>query len=88
MLARVVPATGLPATREHLPRYRDLGELEGHVAPMADDLRANLDQLFLQACQRPVLDLIGYRQRPHEVAQIVGERVKLKADGVGGEGAA
>jgi hypothetical protein len=49
---------------------------------MADDLRADLDQLFLQARQRPVLHRLGLRDRPQEVAEIVGERVKLKANGV------
>jgi hypothetical protein len=39
--------------REHLPRYRDLGHLEGDVAPVADDLGADLDQLLAQAGQRP-----------------------------------
>jgi hypothetical protein len=31
---------------------------------------------------------LGHRQRPHEVAEVIGERVKLEADGVGGEGTA
>jgi hypothetical protein len=31
---------------EHLPRHRDLGHLEGHVAAVADDLGADLDQLL------------------------------------------
>jgi hypothetical protein len=29
---------------EHLPRHRDLGHLEGDVAPVGNDLRADLDQ--------------------------------------------
>ena len=41
---------------------------------MADDLRADLDQLLFQAGQRPVLDRLGRRQRAQEVADIVGER--------------
>ncbi len=44
-----------------------------------------LDQLFLQARQRPIFDRLGRRQRAQEVAEIVSERVKLKTDGVGGE---
>jgi hypothetical protein len=40
---------------EHLPRHRDLGHLERDVAAMADDLRADLDQLLVQAGQRPRL---------------------------------
>ena len=32
--------------------------------------------------------LIGSGQRPQEIAEIVGERMKLEPDGVGGEGVA
>ena len=63
----------------------DLGHLEGDIAAVADDLRADLDQLLLQARQRPIFDRLRRRQRAQEVAEIVGERVKLKANGVGGE---
>jgi putative transposase len=55
---------------------------------VADDLRADLDQLFLEARQRPVFDRLRRRQRAQEVAEIVRQRMKLKPDGVGGEGAA
>ena len=67
------------------PRHRNLGHLEGDIAAVADDLRADLDQLLLQAGQRPVLDRLGRRQGAQEVAEIVGERVKLEPDGVGRE---
>ena len=50
-------------------------------------LRADLDQLLLQARERPVFDRLWRRQSSQEVAEIVGERVKLEADGVSGEGA-
>src|SRR6202035_5547585 len=40
---------------------------------MADDLRTDLDQLLLQAGQRPVFDRLGRRQCAQEVAEIVGE---------------
>ena len=53
---------------------------------MADDLGTNLDQLLPQAGQRPVLDRLGCRQGAQEVAEIVGQGVKLEADGIGGEG--
>ncbi len=33
----------------------DLGHLQGDIAPMAHDLRADLDQLLLKARQRPIL---------------------------------
>ena len=72
---------------EHLPRDRDLGHLERDVAPVADDLRADLDELLAQAGQRPRLRRLRHRQRAHEVAEVVGERMELEADGVGGEGA-
>jgi len=58
---------------EHLPWNGDLGHLEDEIATVADDLRADLDQLLLQARQRPVLDRLGRRQRAEEVAEIVGE---------------
>jgi hypothetical protein len=45
----------------------------------ADDLRADLDQLFLQARQRPAFDRFGRRQRAQEVAE-TDERVKLETD--------
>ena len=68
---------------EHLPWDGDLRHLEGDITAVADELSANLDQLFLQARQRPVLDRLGSRQRAQDVAEIVGERVKLKSNGVG-----
>ncbi len=55
---------------------------------MADDLRANLDQLLLQGRKRPVFDRLWRRQRTQEIAEIVGERMKLETDGVGSETAA
>jgi hypothetical protein len=55
---------------------------------VADDLRADLDELLLQACQRPVVDRFGRGQRAQKIAEVVGERVKLEANGVGGEGTA
>src|SRR5262249_32633090 len=52
---------------------------------MADDLGADLDQLLLQARQRPVFDRLWRRQRAQKVAEIVSERMKLQAHRVGGE---
>jgi hypothetical protein len=37
----------------------DLGHLKGDIASVAHHLRAHLDQLLLQARQRPVLDRLG-----------------------------
>jgi hypothetical protein len=36
---------------EHLTPHRDFGQLEGDVPAVADDLGADLDQLFAQAGQ-------------------------------------
>jgi hypothetical protein len=59
--------------------------LENDVAGVSGDLRANPDQLFLERRHRPVLDRLRRRQRAQEVAEVVGEGVKLKARGVGGK---
>jgi len=69
-------------------RHRHLGQLESGVAAMADNLRADLDELLAQAGQRSRLRGFRHRQRPHKVAQVVGQRVELEAHRVGGEGAA
>jgi len=34
---------------EHLVWHRDLGQLKGHIAAVADHLPADLDQLLVQA---------------------------------------
>jgi len=65
-------------------RNGDLGHLEGDIAGMAHDLRADLDQLFLQA-SGDQSDRLGSRQRAQEVAEIVSESVKQETDGVGRE---
>ena len=52
---------------------------------MRDDLGADLDEPLPQAGQRPVRDSLGQCERPHEVGEIVGQRMKLKPDGVGDE---
>jgi hypothetical protein len=53
------------------------GHLERDIAAVTDDLRADLHQPFLQARQRPILDRFGRRQRAQEIAEIIGERMKL-----------
>src|SRR5580700_7382661 len=73
---------------EHPSRHRDLGRLKGRVAAVTHDPGADLDKLLAQAGQRPRLRRLRHRQRPHEIAEIVGQRVELEADGVGGEGSA
>ena len=52
---------------------------------MADQPGADLDQLLPEAGERPVFDRLGRCQRAQEVAEIVGERVKLKPHGIGSE---
>jgi hypothetical protein len=73
---------------EHLSRHRDLSHLEGDVTAMADDLRADLDQLLLEAGERPRLCCFRHRQRPHEIPEIIGQHMELKTHGIGGEGTA
>jgi hypothetical protein len=55
---------------------------------VAHDFCADLDQLLLESRQRPVFDRLRRRQGSQEVAEIIGERMKLKANRVGGEGTA
>jgi hypothetical protein len=43
---------------------------------------------LLQACHRPVFDRLGRRQRAQEIAEIVGQCMKLGPDRVSGEGPA
>jgi len=50
---------------------------------VAHHLCADLDQLLLQ--QRPVLDRLRRRQRAQEIAEVVGERMKLEPHRIGGE---
>ena len=64
-----------------MPWDSDLGHLDGDIAAVAHHLRADLDQFLLQARQRPVFDRLGRRQRAQEIAEIAGERMKLKPDG-------
>jgi hypothetical protein len=52
---------------------------------MAHDLGSNFDEFFPQAGQRPLLDPLRQSQRPQEIAEIVGQRMKLKPHGVGGK---
>jgi len=93
-----LPHAGLGAARSraisdrmsanYLSRHRDLGHLEDDVAPVADNLAADLDWLLAQAGQGPSLRRLGHCQRPHEVAKVVGEGMELEADRIGREGAA
>jgi hypothetical protein len=64
------------------------GHVKRDISPVANDLRADLDQLFLQARQRPILDRLRRRQRAQKITEIVGQRMKLNADRVSRERAA
>jgi len=69
---------------EH-PCDGDLGHLEDNIAAVAHHLRADLDQLVLQTRQQPVLDRLRRRQRAQEIAEVAGERMKLKPRRIGCE---
>ena len=62
---------------EHLPGNGDLGHLKGDITAVAHDLRANLDQPFLESRQRPIFDRLRRRQRAQEIPEIVSQRMKL-----------
>ena len=49
---------------------------------VADDLRADLDQLLLQTRQRLVFDRLRCCQRSEKVAKVVGECMKLEPYGI------
>src|SRR5260221_9414397 len=70
---------------EHLSWDGDLRHLEDDIASVAHHLRADLDQLLLQARQRPVLDRLRCCKRAEKVAKIVGDSMKLEPHGVGRE---
>ena len=65
---------------EEISGNGDLGHLEANEARITDDLRADLDQLFTQRRHRPIPDRLRRRQSAHEVAEVVGQCVKLKAN--------
>jgi hypothetical protein len=79
------PVDHLKNAPEQITRHRDLRHFEGHVAPVDDELRADLHEPFPQAGQRPFLDAVRQRQHPQEVCKIVRKRVELQPHGVGGE---
>jgi hypothetical protein len=68
-----------------LPWNGDLRHLEYDIASAAHHLRADLDQLFPSSSSATSLDRLWRRQHPQEITEIVGERMKLEADGVGRE---
>ena len=65
---------------EELSRDGDLGHLEGDIVAVSDDLGTNLDELLLQADQRPAPYRLGRCQCAQEVAEVVSESMKLEPD--------
>src|SRR6516165_11478354 len=63
---------------DHLPWDCDLGHLEDNIAAVAHHLGADLDQLLLEGGQRPITHRLRRRQRAQEIAEVVGERMKLE----------
>jgi hypothetical protein len=43
-----------------------------------DDLCGDFEELQPQTPRRPILDRLGFRQIPQEIAEIAGENMKLK----------
>src|SRR5665213_2775613 len=68
--------------REQLPWDRNLGHLKGDVATVPDNLCTDLDQFLAKARERPLFNRFGYRERAKEVPEIVGECMKLQANGI------
>ena len=63
---------------KQVPGHGDFGQLERDVPTVPGHLGPDLHQFLPQRGQRPVLDLFRQGQRPHEVAQIVGQGMKLQ----------
>ena len=76
------PVDAAQDVSEQASRDCDLGHLEGYIAPVADDLAANLDQFVSQTGQRPVPHGIRQGQGSQEVAEVVGKCVKLETDSI------
>jgi hypothetical protein len=55
------PVDHLKNAPKQIAGHRDLHHLKSHVAPLGDMLRADLDELPPQACQRLFVDLIRQR---------------------------
>ena len=55
---------------------------------MADDLGADLDQLFSDAGRATKVLRTWASLGPHEVAEVVGQHMEVGGDGVGGLGEA
>ena len=65
---------------DHWAGHRDLGQLEGDGAGITHDAGPDLDQLQLQACQRPVSHGFGQIDAAQECREVVAQRVQLQPD--------
>jgi hypothetical protein len=72
---------------ENLPKERlgqvALGQLEHEVSGMSDEAPAGLEQVLLEARQRPALDGDRQDQPMHEIAEVVRDDAEHKAHLVG-----
>jgi hypothetical protein len=67
---------------EQRSRHRHLGQLEHHVAAVAHDPGADLDQLLAQDRERSMLDSSGSAKVRRKLARLVGEGMELEPYGV------
>lgn len=65
---------------DHRPRHGDLGQFERDGAGVTHDTRADLDQLELQAGQRPVCHRFGQPDMAEEDGEVVGQSMELEPD--------
>lgn len=78
---------GVEYLREQTARDHELGHLEPDRAPVADDLRADFDQLVAQGDHRPMADRLGQGQSANDVGEVVGQGMQLQSHRVGGQAA-
>ena len=65
---------------EDAARYSHLCQLECDFAGMAHNPRPDFDQTALNACERPVSDVLRQLCASQEVAELVGQGLKLEPD--------
>jgi hypothetical protein len=64
-------------SRSHRSAPQRRERQSSRIAAVAHDLGADLDQLLAQAGRRPRLRRLRHRQRPHEIAEIVGHQASV-----------
>ena len=60
--------------------YGNFGQLEDYPTSMKNYSGPGLDQLGLDAAQRPMLDCGRQSQPPQEIAQIIGQHKQSQSD--------